>query len=836
MMRAVWTLRVLSSHWTRHPMQLATLLAGLIAATALWSGVQALNEQARQSYDRAASAVGGARLPMLVERDGQPIPQSLYVGLRRAGWPVSPLLEGRIEINGRGVRLLGIEPLSAPSPLAGQDWEGGANTSTPSRSASIPDTSSQDGGERALLDFITPPGIGLIALETLRDLKLGEGDAPNGLPPLRLQRSLPPGVIMVDIGIAQRVLNKPRQLSRLVLAPSQTPRAALEGVAPNLKIIPADAKTDLERLTDSFHLNLTAFGLLSFAVGLFIVNSAIGLAFEQRRAMLRTLRACGISAVMLGAVLVAELVTIALLSGLIGLVCGYGIAALLLPDVAASLRGLYGARIPGELMLAPRWWFTALTISIVGALVASASSLVRAARLPLLATAQPQAWQEAQRRWLTRQAFGALSIWAAGLVAFVFGDSLAAGFAVLGAILIGAALLLPAILSLILRGCERLAHSPLTQWFWADARQQLSGLSLALMALLLALAVNVGVSTMVESFSRTFRVWLDGRLAADLYLTARDESQAKEIVAWLSARKDVAGLLPGGRAETTLGGLPAELTAVPDHPLYRKVWPLLETTSDAWDRVAHGSAAFASEQLARRMNLRVGQRIDVPTPTGVWPLEIVAIYADYGNPKGQLGVSVEALRAHFPQTPLTRYGLIAAPGAATSLAKDLRARFDLDVRSLVDQSEVKAESLRIFDRTFSVTAALNTFTLGVAGVALLTSLLTLGNARLPQLAPLWALGLTRRCLAWIELLKTLAMALFTSLLALPLGLVVAWCLIAVVNVKAFGWRLPLHVFPMHLVTLLGVALLAALIAAALPVLRLMRTQPADLVKVFANER
>ena len=71
-----------------------------------------------------------------------------------------------------------------------------------------------------------------------------------------------------------------------------------------LRLIEPSAETDLERLTDSFHLNLTAFGLLSFFVGLFIVNSAIGLAFEQRLPILRTLRACGVSARMLNAVLV----------------------------------------------------------------------------------------------------------------------------------------------------------------------------------------------------------------------------------------------------------------------------------------------------------------------------------------------------------------------------------------------------------------------------------------------------------------------------------------------------------------------------------------------------
>ena len=98
MKRAVWTLAVLLSHWRRHPMQLATLLIGLISATALWSGVQALNAQARISYDRAAATFGGARTPVLVAGNGAAFPQSLFVELRRAGWPVSPVVEGRIQI------------------------------------------------------------------------------------------------------------------------------------------------------------------------------------------------------------------------------------------------------------------------------------------------------------------------------------------------------------------------------------------------------------------------------------------------------------------------------------------------------------------------------------------------------------------------------------------------------------------------------------------------------------------------------------------------------------------------------------------------------------------
>ena len=820
MSRLVWILAVLLSHWRRHPMQLATLLIGLISATALWSGVQALNLQARTSYDRAAATFGGARTAMLVSRNSGTFPQQLFVDLRRAGWPVSPVVEGRIQIGGRSLRLLGIEPVTLPAEVG--------------NAPAI--------GKAGLQSFVTPPGEMLVAPETLSELKLTEGVTPLAsdgtlLPPLRVQPQLVPDVLVVDIGIAQRLLKMPDQISRLLVGKAKGRRAPLENIAGDkLRLVEPDAESDLERLTDSFHLNLTAFGLLSFVVGLFIVNSAIGLAFEQRLPTLRTLRACGVSAGMLNAVLLVELVSLALVAGIVGLVCGYLIAASLLPDVAASLRGLYGAQIPGHLTLKREWWIAGITISVIGALLAATTSLLRAIRLPVLAAAQPYAWQQAQHRWLIFQSALALIVLATGGGLLWYGDSLVSGFAVLAALLLGAALGLPAILERVLSLGQRSAHRPLAAWFWADSRQQLSGLSLALMALLLALAVNVGVGTMVESFSRTFIIWLDGRLAADVYLNAADDTQAAEIRAWLRERPEVAAILPSGRADTQIGGAPIEILGLADHATYRDRWPLLQASATAWSRLRAGDAGFVSEQLARRLKLGVGDSLDVPAPGGNWRLEVVGIYADYGNPKGQIAVNIAALTRRFPQIPLTRLGLRVAPAAVPALISSLQDKFGLDGRNLVDQARLKAESTRIFNRTFAVTAALNTFTLGVAGIALLTSLLTLGNSRLPQLAPLWAIGVTRRRLAAIELAKTMSVALITTVLALPLGLLVAWCLIAVVNVKAFGWRLPFHVFPLQLLELVGVAMAASLLAALIPMIKLARMQPASLVKIFADER
>ena len=476
MRRALWILAVLLSHWRRHPLQFATLLIGLISATALWSGVQALNAQARTSYDRAAATLGGARTATLVAPNADHFPQQLFVDLRRAGWPVSPLVEGQVRLGGRTLRLTGIEPLSLPVEASAAPTIGTAN----------------------LQGFILPPGQTLISPDTMRELQLSESATPtlgNGgkLPPLRPQPEIAPGVLVTDIGFAQPLLGLQDQVSRLLIGSKATSAGMSlhDVVGDQLKRVEPDTETDLERLTDSFHLNLTAFGLLSFLVGLFIVNSAIGLAFEQRRPTLRTLRACGASARLLNSVMVMELTLIALVAGLVGLVCGYFIAATLLPDVAASLRGLYGAQIPGELSLKPQWWLAGLAISILGALAAAAASLIKAARMPVLAAAQAFAWQQAQQRWLLIQGSVAVLVFVAAAGCLIFGDSLISGFAVLAAILLGAALGLPAVLGLVLALGERSSHRPLAKWFWADNRLQLSGLSLALMALLLALGVNV---------------------------------------------------------------------------------------------------------------------------------------------------------------------------------------------------------------------------------------------------------------------------------------------------------------------------------------------------------
>jgi len=156
--------------------------------------------------------------------------------------------------------------------------------------------------------------------------------------------------------------------------------------------------------------------------------------------------------------------------------------------------------------------------------------------------------------------------------------------------------------------------------------------------------------------------------------------------------------------------------------------------------------------------------------------------------------------------------------------------------AITDRSGLRASAERVFEKTFAVTLALNGLTLAVAGVALLTGLLTLAEARLGQLAPLWALGLTRRRLAAMELGQAVALAGLTALAALPLGLALAWVLTGIINPRAFGWRLPLLFFPADWARLFLFALATGALAALWPALRLARAAPVDLVRRFSDER
>ncbi|MBE0490282.1 MAG: ABC transporter permease [Halomonas sp.] len=833
------TLATLLSHYRRHPGQLAMLLLGLWVASALWSGVQAINASARDSYARA-EALFSTGLDRLERRNGEALNRDDFLALRLAGVPVSPLLEGTLEAaDGTRLTVIGIDPLTLPG-------DSGLATA---------------GSTGELTGFLSPPWQTRLAPDLLAAFGLSAGEAEGAtpaladgqrLPPLTLAPSLPPDTLVMDIAAAAALLESGERITRLVAAPG-----ALDEAPAGLTLTRADVLVSPGQLTESFHLNLTALALLALVVGLFIVQAALGLALEQRLGMLRTLRALGVSGRALVAALTLELLLLGLLGALAGIAGGLWLARVLLPDVAATLGSLYGAGVGAELRLPWHYWAGGVAVTLGGLLLAGSGVLWRAARLSVLGLGQAQAWRAGFRRQLTLMATAGgvaalvgLALWA-WLSRLPPGEGLVAGFALVAALLLASALWLPPLLGASLAGLTHLARRrPLAQWALADLQLQLPRLSLAMMALLVALSANLGVSSMVGGFRLTFLEWLDQRLVADLYLRPPAE-QFAAIDDWLAERPEVVERLATRRSETRLlaiesGGtgagdgeasqprerhLPVGLYGITPGETVISHWPLAATRDgreSAWAAFRDG-AAFINEQLAVAEGIAPGDRLRLETPGGEARISVAAIYPDYGNPRGEVLLAVPHLAERFGAPPGS-LGIVLTAGAdGAALTEALADAFALGRDSLLDQREVKRIATGIFERTFTITRALNALTLGVAALALLASLLAQAGERRRRLAPLWALGVPRARLGQLQLAQLGGAALAVGLAAIPLGIAIAWGLVAIINVAAFGWRLPLHLFPGEILLTLATAVVVALAAAALPVLRLWRAPPRALL-------
>lgn len=792
-------------HWKRHPLQFATLFISLSLATALWSSVQIINEEARLSYKRVTAFLGQDQLSQLVSKDQQYISEELFVKLRRGGWLVSPILEGQTNFGNYKVRIYGIDPFTAP-PEAQK-----INFSNPND----------------LREFIKEEGALFVSAETENNLR---GRANH---PLHIITDIPPDIVITDIAQAQKLLNAQGKISQLLIWEKQPQmKISLFQLAPDLIFKEPLELSRQNDLTNSFHLNLTAFSFLSFAVGLFVVHSAVGLAFEQRLPIFRTLMALGLARNSIIFLFVCELLSFAFISGFIGFILGYYIASFLLPDVVGTLRGIYGANVKTSPSLQVSSIIGAILISSVGTLVCGAQLIIRLWILPILASAKPEAWFQISRRSLFFQILGSICLFVSCIFISFYGSGLFWSFMLLGSLLLASALILPLIIILFLGLGLFLAKSVLNIWFWSDTRQQLSGLSFSLMSLLLALAANIGVGTMVSSFRSTFTGWLDQRLASELYVSARTDAEGLLIQKWLTSQKETLAVLPISNIETEIEGLSVSLYGVANHATYRDNWPLIESIAEAWDIVAQGGGVLVNEQISRRLKIKLGDEIKLPTGR---KSTVVGIYSDYGNPLGQILIGIETFNRQYPQASHSRFAIRTDPANVEKLAKVLQTQFSLPVSNIINQEALKKLSLKTFEKTFNITNALNILTLCVAGVSMFASLLTLSSMRIKQMAPLWAMGVTKSQLAFIEFVRNVFIAALTAILSVPVGLGVAWILLDKVNVEAFGWRIPMSFFPSECATLVGMAIFSSAVAALIPAWNLARQPTSQFLKVFSYE-
>lgn len=830
-------------HLFRHRWQMVLSVVGIGLGVAVVVAIDLAIESAHRAFRVSVETVEGRATHQVVAGSAG-LADSLYRVLRvEAGVrPAAPVVEGWVTVPrraGAAFRLVGVDPFSEP----------------PFRPYVAPGRDDLDLGA-----FLTEPGAVLLARGAAEELGLARGDTfgIRAGPSRRTARLAgvvePTGelarrglgrVLLADVATAQELLGRPGRLTRIdVILPAGAPGEAeaeriRRALPAGAELVPAGSRTrSMEEMTRAFTLNLTALSLLALLFGAFLVYNSMTFSVVRRRRLLGTLRALGVSRREIFGVVLGEALALGLAATAAGIAGGVVLGGGLVHLVTRTVNDLYFVVSVRELAV-PAAALAKGGVLGVGATLVAAVPPLREATGAAPRRALVRSTVEARARTLARPAAAAgvgLGAAGTGLLA-VPGGGVVAGFVSLFLILLGFALLTPAVTVALAAAARPLLDAVLGIVGRMAARGVPAALSRtgpAVGALAVAVSVTVGLGVMIDSFRGTVEAWLGWTLRADVYVAAPGllsnrpgGALPRGLTARIREAEGVAAVSTYRGVEVRDGAAGVRVVAMDLAPESRERYRFRDAVPDLWERVGSG-AVLISEPYAHRRGLGAGDTIRLLSPRGRRPFAVAGVFRDYGSERGVVMMDREDYDRWWDDPSVSSAGIFVVPGAA---ADAVRRRIEAAVpegETVVVRSSgaLREASLRVFDRTFLITGVLRLLAFVVAFVGVLSALMALQLERGRELAVLRATGLTPGQVWPLVTSQTGLMGAVAGIVAIPAGLALAAVMIFVVNRRSFGWTLGMEVGGDVLVEALLLAIVAALLAGLYPAHRMARTSPA----------
>ena len=619
----------------------------------------------------------------------------------------------------------------------------------------------------------------------------------------------------IDIAAAQKLLDFYGRLDRIevFLAPGENVAAVgdlVRGTVPESWEVdtPGTRSEENQRMLRAFRWNLRILSYISLLVGAFLIYNSVAVSVVRRRAEIGILRAVGTSARGVLAMFLGEAAMLGLTGSVLGIVLGRALAGGILGMISDTVNALFVTSTPGTLSM--DIWM------VGGALLTGTGMAVAAALIPAIeasrvapAEAMRREAREHDSRLHSGRDLGIAAALAVAAFAFCqigpvggrpFGGYIATLLAVSAAAMVS-----PAFSTFVIR----LLRVPLKRGLGASGliagRSLVAALartSIVVTALGTAVAMMVSVGIMVGSFRETVQLWLGNQLRADIYLRASGPASA--------------GIYPAmdNRVPEVLTGI----DGIQDIDVFRAFQIHYQDTRATFGagimrivkekgtlRFLSGNAqeilgslpgrdrAIVSEPFSTKHNVRVGDVIRIPLGSQTVPLTVAGIYFDYSNDRGFVLVDRATLLKYLPDQPVTNIAVYTRPGVD---ADAVRARIDAAVAAypvlVAPNTLLRNAAIKIFDRTFAVTYALEAVAILVAMLGAANSLLALVLDRRREIGLIRYLGADGGQVRRMILTEAGLLGFLAGLLGLALGTAMSLILIFVVNKQSFGWTIQFH--------------------------------------------
>lgn len=619
----------------------------------------------------------------------------------------------------------------------------------------------------------------------------------------------------VDIAAAQGLLDMYGKLDRIevFLGPgadaSKVERLIKANVPASWDVqTPGARSEENRRMLRAFRWNLRILSYISLLVGAFLIYNTVAVSVIRRRTEIGILRAIGTSSRGVLFVFLGEAVMLGLIGSIFGILLGRLLAAGLIGMLSDTVNALFTTSAPGEIALSP---VSILAAILTGTGVAFCSALIPAREAARVAPAEAmrRSIVEHETRLHVRRDLILASI-AAGIAAILcdfgpIGGRPVFGYAATLFAVAATAFVAPAFVSglvRLLRGILKRIAGAAGLVAGRSLVSSLARTSIIVTALATAISMMISVGVMVGSFRETVTVWLDNQLRADIFIRAEGPPAADiyppiaaavpAIVRQTSGVGDVdlfdALEIQYQGMRATFGG--GTMDIVQRHRTLRF---LSGNSKEILASLPGHDRAIVSEPFADKHHVHTGDTLRIPLGSHTAPLTVAGIYYDYSSDRGFVLTDISTFLKYLPSQPVTNVAVYVKPGAdATKVRHDLEFRLRNYPLFIAPNDILRRGAIEVFDRTFTVTYALEGIAILVAMLGAANSLLALVLDRRREIGLIRYLGAAAGQVRRMILVEAGLLGLLAGSLGLVLGMALSLVLIYVVNKQSFGWTIQFH--------------------------------------------
>ncbi|HJT20449.1 MAG TPA: FtsX-like permease family protein [Nitrospira sp.] len=820
---------LLRAHVQQRPFRALLSVIGVALGVLASVAIGAANVEVLRSFERAVTSVAGSSTLEILGHD-LGVDETVIAAVRRVPGVVaaSPLLEGvAVAAAGdhrwEGIEVYGLD-LIAEGAAKGFDVEA---------------------DRERVLDALLSPDAVYLGHEVASAWQLRPGDRLDVIVGGRSARlrvagflhaegsrsSLWNEVAVMDIAAAQLLFSSIGRLDRIDVV--TTPDASLDQVAASLRAVlpphlvvqrPAQRTKQVENMVRSFQLNLTVLSWVGLLIGTFLIYNTMAFAVAQRRREIGIYRALGMAESRVAGLFLLEGGLLGFMGGLLGGIGGVWLSQTLVSLVSRTITDLYvpvgsGSVLSWDSGYLGSVWKGILFGSVV-AMIGSLAPSLEASRTITVRALAPGDYEESQqmrsRLLLGISVVLAVVAGATSLMGPIAGLPLF-GYVATLSLLASLACLSPVFIQAL--GYRRAGRdagprleSNLRRIAADHAARHPGRNAVTVSALMVGLAIMIGVVVMVRSFRETVEAWVNETVMADLVVAPPTWLQGKQVghagrsfpdslIPQLASVDGVAAVDPYRDVQVIANGQTVALVSR-DLKLHAERGRYVMMRGDyrtILNHAAESEGVLISEVLANRLGVNAGSTLTLVTPQGPQTIPVVGVFYDYATDGGKVVMDRRLYRRLWDDDKVTVFGLYLLPGADGELVRRSIVRLFADDEgqavppAVIRNKDLRHEILEIFDRTFVLTYVLEIIAVLVAVLGIVNTLVTAVLERRREFATLQAIGASTVQVERLVLWEAVYLGIIGAVLGVVGGLVLAWILIYVINKQSFGWTIRMTV-------------------------------------------